>query len=299
MYKPAPNQEKVTIVARLSRFNDRRSVRRSSDKDLKHRANIRKVISILFLAVSFLFLFYPEIFPRKITSPFYLFLFTSLFTAIIPIERINYFKFKDLEASFEKEEVKAAITSLALSESENEKLITWLQENDKQVDILYNARILWIDDNQSKLLLLRRLLRSFGVNVLVASSSSKALEILNEDNDIDLIISDIQRTDFEEREEGAIELHDGVNFIRYLRTNNEKEQTIVPIAVLFYAAYDDKRLYEFIKPAEKLGSITEATNDGEPVDFITGIIDLLYRIRKSSPAMLSGSNHKKEPTSAG
>lgn len=153
------------------------------------------------------------------------------------------------------------------------------------------AKILWIDDNPESVLAERRLLRALGSTIVSANSSDSALGVLEVDTDFDLIITDVQRIgEFYKYNEG-VRIHDGVNFIVYLRSKS-KDPFVQRMPVVFYAAYDKDRLRKFTSPALKFSPEPEISNSA--AELIPKVIKLLAVIRRL-PIRMSSSDGK-EPT---
>lgn len=117
--------------------------------------------------------------------------------------------------------------------------------------------------------------RSLGIDVRTATSSEQAEEMLEQDNDFDLIVSDVQRAGESYQYNDGREKHEGVNFICKLRDHGDRN--IRSMEVIFYAAYDWPRLVKFTRPARELQP--EATIANEAEDLITKAIRILADVR--------------------
>ncbi len=144
------------------------------------------------------------------------------------------------------------------------------------------SRLLWIDDRPEKVLGERRLLRALGVMVQTAISSEDALVALRMDNDFDLIISDVQRIGETFKKTGGIPIHEGVNFVVYLRSHYS-DLFVRNIPVVFYAAYDWPRLVQFTRPAMEHAPEPLISNSVE--DFVVKVVRTLA-LSRTSPITL-------------
>lgn len=74
--------------------------------------------------------------------------------------------------------------------------------------------MLWIDDHPEEIIGERRVLRALGVLVVSTNSSKSARAILEQDNDFDLIVSDLQRPS---EPRSRFKRYGGIEFIKELR----------------------------------------------------------------------------------
>lgn len=250
---------------------------------------LRLVIAAGVAVISVLALIFPGVIPQQVNHAFYLLLGAAVVIALVPLERLTSLKIGELELLLAQPQVRGAISALGLSSVRSRELRDALMRDREDVVAARGSRILWIDDYPHKLVSLRRLIRSLGVQVVTATSSTEALALLEEDNDYDLIITDVQRTDFPGREAGAEPLHDGVNLIVYLRSLNP-DPVIRNLRVLFYAAYPERELALWTKPAREIppGAETARTS----VDVVTKAFQMLASSR-AAPIITPA---EKEPT---
>lgn len=169
---------------------------------------------------------------------------------VVPLKSIKTLKAGGVELSLDAPHVQGAVASLSLSRIEDTKLRNKLQVLSYLLPVVTGSRLLWVDDRPEKIIGERRLLRALGATVVSATSSDHAREILSADNDFDLIISDVQRTGETYKVTGGVDIHEGVNFIVWLRTHFD-DPFVKKIPVLFYAAYDWSRLVKFTRPARE------------------------------------------------
>jgi CheY-like chemotaxis protein len=151
------------------------------------------------------------------------------------------------------------------------------------------GRVLWIDDKPHRIAGERRLLRSLGIDVTPAISSDEALRILEHDNDFDLVVSDVQRTGKSHEVVGGEPIHEGVNFVVWLRTTYH-DALVRSLPVVFYAAYDNERLVKFTRSARDLAP--EAALSHSVVTLVPLVVAQLAEAR-TAPIRAPGT---KEPT---
>ncbi len=221
--------------------------------------------AIFLLVIALVRAIYPENMIRM-DSTFLVLVGTALALAVIPLKSLRSLKAAGVELTIESPQVKGAVESLNIDQLENQKLHRKLEALAPLFGVVRGARVLWIDDHPEKVTGERRLLRALGVVVINASSSDIALELIRSDNDIDLIVTDVHREGNYYKYTGGIEVHDGVNFIKWLRTEY-KDPIITDVRVVFYAAYDWQRLVTFTRPARELApeaSISNSISDLVP-----------------------------------
>jgi CheY-like chemotaxis protein len=220
---------------------------------------------------------------------FFIVIGVGLVLLLVPVQYLRSFKAGGFEFSLDQPHVQSAISGLDLDRFQNERIVADLTRLKDELIAVRGSRVLWIDDQPHTVVAARRLLRALGVDVVTASSSAEAERTLEGDNDFDLILTDIQRAGDNYRKTGGIDIHDGVNFIVRLRKEH-KDPVIAKLPVIFYAAYDRERLFEFTAPARALYWNTEATNSEE--DLIPKVVKLLANSR-STPIVRP---EKKIPT---
>jgi CheY-like chemotaxis protein len=183
----------------------------------------------------------------------------ALLLILVPLRNVRSLKAAGIELTIESPQVKGAVASLRLDRVENQKLRRKLETLSPMLRVVSGARVMWIDDCPEKVTGERRLLRALGIVVVNASSSDRALEILKTDNDFDLIVSDVQRSgDYYTKTEGC-KIHDGVNFVKWFRTEYA-DPVVKALPVIFYAAYDWQRLAKFTQPARDLAPGADMSN---------------------------------------
>jgi CheY-like chemotaxis protein len=209
---------------------------------------------------------------------------------LIPWERLQSVTVGSVGISLEQPQVQAAISGLDLDRIEDEELRRRLLHREKELQSVRGGRILWIDDKPHNVLGERRLLKALGMDVTPAMSSEAAEKILEEDNDFDLIITDVYRRGVNYKLiDGGEPVHEGTNFIVKLRRHDDKHISHLP--VIFYAAYDWERLIKFTRPARELLPEPEISNSA--VDLIPKVISTLSEER-AKPITYTA---RKQPTS--
>jgi CheY-like chemotaxis protein len=209
-------------------------------------------------------------------------------------ERLREFSVGGVGISLQQPNIQAAIRHLSIGEEQlkitgssseevKDRLRRRLKSLEGELQTVRNSRVLWIDDYPHEILGERRLLRALGVEVTPASSSERAEEILKEDNDFDLIITDTLRGDTRE----------GVDFIVKLRTEatiHQRDAHIMNLPVIFYAADSWGTLVNVTHPARELPPEPEISISVD--DLIPKVIRRLSEERRN-PITVSA---KKAPT---
>jgi CheY-like chemotaxis protein len=223
-----------------------------------------------------------------IDSTFLLLVALALVLVFVPLDRLTSLKAGGFELALARAEVRGALAALGLDRVEDTILRERLAALSSELRAIAGSRVLWIDDRPHKLLGERRLFRALGVHIVPANSSDKASAILEEDNDFDLVLTDVQRKDDLHKVTGGPPIHGGVNFVRVLRTH--EDPAIRQLPVIFYAAYEWERLVEFTRPARELQP--EAGMANRLIDLLPQVVRVLAEAR-SRPLTVAA---KKEAT---
>jgi len=178
---------------------------------------IKVVLSIIALSLALFRWFNFEVASERMDSIFLLLLTIVVLIFIIPFESLKSIKAGGVELILDQPQVKGAIDGLGLKRIENKQLRQSLKRLSPLIEQIRGSRVLWIDDRQYNILGERRLLRALGIVVVTAISSEKAEEMLFEDDDFDMIISDVQRKGMSYKLNNGEAIHEGVNFIVALR----------------------------------------------------------------------------------
>ena len=256
---------------------------------LKNEHKKQIYIAVIVIALAFARLIFHAPLSPRMDAVFFTVIGVGLVLLLVPIRYLRTFKAGGFEFSLDQPHVQSAISGLDLGRVKNERIVADLTKLKDELILVRGSRVLWIDDHPHTVVAERRLLRALGVDVVTASSSSEAERTLESDNDFDLIITDIQRAGDHFRETGGIDIHDGVNFIVHLRKDHT-DPVIAKLPVIFYAAYDADRLFEFTAPASALYWNTGAVNSEE--DLIPKAVKVLAHSR-STPIV---GREKKTPT---
>lgn len=249
---------------------------------------IRAILSVFIIALAVVRFIYFDFVSERMDNTFLLLLVAAVLIHIIPWDRLTAFKAGGVEFTLDKSQVRGAIEGLGLRKIENNQLRERLSAVQGEIEQAKGSRVLWVDDNPREILGERRLLRALGVEVITAKNSERAESILGEDDDFDLIISDIQRKGaLGERETR----YDGIYFIKGLRERSG-DQLIKSLPVIFYSAYRPDQI-ERIK--QQVG--TESLEEVEFCSTIEGLVSKVIRILaevRSNPIIV---RPKKKPTS--
>jgi CheY-like chemotaxis protein len=249
--------------------------------------SILALVVLIFALIRFLFF---DMVGERIDETFIMLLVVAAIILFLPWERLTLIKAGGFEFTIDKPEILGALEGFVdISRVENKQLLQLLKSREEEIRQVKGSRILWIDDKPHNVVGERRILRAIGAEVISAISSDIAEEILNQDNDFDIIISDVQRRgEHYKLVSNGVEIHDGVNFIVKLRQNNDP--VIKSLPVIFYAAYDIERLIQFTKPAKKYDPKPEISRSIE--DLLEKVIVTLSDVR-SNPIKVKA---RKSPT---
>ena len=250
---------------------------------------LRIGVAILLIALALVRTFVPAALSQQMDALFFTIVGVALVLLVLPLERLTSVKAGGVEVTLQQAEVRGAIAGLNLDRIRDTELRARLAESESQLRIAHGARVLWIDDRPHTVVAERRLMRSLGIEVVPATSSEAAGRIMEIDNDFDLIITDVQRQGDTFRVTGGVDIHEGVNYVVWLRTLH-RDPVMRNVAVVFYAAYDWKRLVEFTRPARELQPEPEISNSVS--DLMPKVLRRLAEVRRA-PIPVTAA---KEPT---
>ncbi len=248
----------------------------------------QRILAVLFFAIAATRALWPA-FESKADTVFLALVAVGLLLFLIPLQSIRSLKAGGFELLMETPHVRGAVENLNLDRIDSEKLRTKLTSLSHLLPAVSGAKVLWIDDRPEKIIAERRLLRALGVVVVSATSSDEAREVLRVDRDFDLIVSDVQRLGGTHTLTGGIDIHEGVNFVVWLRTQFG-DPFVGNLPVLFYAAYDWPRLVEYTRPARE--TFPEPGISNSALDFVPKILTTLAASRD----MAIGVPVEKTPT---
>jgi CheY-like chemotaxis protein len=229
--------------------------------------------AIVLLGLGFARIILWSDFAPRMDATFLALVLLGLALLVFPLKTIKSLKAGGVELSLDAPPVQGAVASLNLDRIEDAKLRTKLQLISHVLPVITGSKLLWIDDRPENLTNERRLFRALGVTIIPAISSDQAREILRADRDFDLIVSDVQRTGGTHKITGGVAIHEGVNFIVWLRTKSGDEfhdESVKQIPVVFYAAYDWPRLVEFTGPARAI--LPEPAISNSAADFVPKVL---------------------------
>ena len=219
-------------------------------------------------------------------STFILLLTIPPLAFLFPWHRLQNIKAFGIELILETPSARGAISGLEMSASDNREIRRSLYNLRLAIEDSKGSRILWIDDHPEEILGERRILRALGVQVVSANSTNSAKNILEEDNDFDLVISDMQRKSEPESEYGR---YGGIEYIKRLRNANDPVSANLP--VVFYTAYKPYQV-------EKILDQISAGNLSD-IHFcysVDGLIKKVFLILPAARAEVTRVKSKKQAT---
>jgi CheY-like chemotaxis protein len=236
---------------------------------------LKVVLSVVLVTIASTRFYYYDALSTRMDVVFLSLVLSAFLLWMIPWdqlwERLRGINVGGFEISLQQPQVKAAIGGLPIDERQVEfsgltpeaikdRLHRRLESLDREFQTVRGSRVLWIDDNPHNILGERRLLRALGIDVRPVRSSEQADEVLREDNDFDLIITDVQRHGmsymFVDKGEP---IHEGVNFVVKLR-KVKRDERIRNLPVIFYGAYPWESLVQLTRPARELQPEPEISN---------------------------------------
>lgn len=220
----------------------------------------------------------------KVDQNFLLILAAAVIVAVVPWELLQSLKAGPLELAINRPQVQSILNKIELERIEDDALQQYLSAHSTDLDSIAGSRILWIDDRPERIVGQRRLFRALRLEIVTAISTNDAIQLLTENPDFDLIITDIQRegesylciegygdnrnADHYTDRNGIkwYKIHEGVNFIVSLHSDTTiakqlATELVREIPIIFFAAYDRKRLLRFIQPARALVPEFDICND--------------------------------------
>lgn len=265
---------------------------RSIVRDLVRRPRfpLRQLTALALFGLAIVRAFFSTI-AESMDETFFILIGLGFALLLLPIEKLTALKAGGFELSLEKPQVQGAIRSLGLERVEDKRLKGKISKYNELLPAIMGSRVLWIDDRPHKIVAERRLLRALGVDVTAATSSEMARGILDADNDFDLIITDVQRKGSTHELTGGVPIHEGTNFVVWLR-KEYPDRVVSSLPVVFYAAYDWERLVRFTRPARETAPEPAIANT--IADLVEKVIDRLAEARSAPIA----TREKKTPTSA-
>lgn len=238
---------------------------------------LKIVISAIAILLALMRLAFFDIVSERMDGTFLLLLAIAVAVFIIPWEKITTFKGWGVELILDKPQVKGALEGAGLTNLKRTHLWEKLSRLESEIENTQGSRVLWIDDHPHEVLSERRILRSLGIDVVTARNSMRAESILEEDNDFDLIISDVQR----KAEVGnRATRYGGIYFIKELREKYKDSPGIETLPVIFYSAYRPEQI-ETIKQQVGEAFLEDIKFSGSFDILLPEVIKLLAKIRSS------------------
>ena len=276
------------------------------------RALGKPVVAATLLALAVLRLTSEQI-GERMDETFVALVAAAILALVLPWERLTSVKAVGVEVTLDVPQVTGAIRALGLDQLADEALRLELSRLRPEIEQLRDARVLWVDDVPGRVHDVRRVLRAFGVDVVMATSTREAHETLERDNDFDLIVSNVERRHDAERvtyawlrdREQVIEeardrfqtadgwtiyrIHEGVNYALRLRRDETLDPWVRTLPVLFYSGFDWARLVRFTAPALATSPATDVSRT--PQSFLAKAIRMLAKARSERLVM----REAKEP----
>jgi CheY-like chemotaxis protein len=244
---------------------------------MKKSSWFKTIISAIAILLAVLrFVFFDTI-SSRMDSTFLLLVGIAVVIFIIPWEKITTFKGWGVELTLDKPQVKGALEGTGLTNLKRTPLWEKLSHLESEIENAKGSRVLWIDDHPHEVLSERRVLRALGIDVITASSSMKAEGILEEDDDFDLIISDVQRKG---RLKNQATRYGGIYFIKELREKYLDSPGIKALPVIFYSAYQPDQI-EKIKRQVGETFLEEIRFCGSFDTLLPEVITILAKVRSN------------------
>lgn len=200
---------------------------------------IKYIFACLAIYLLYLRLYvFKEIAPDKIDGTILILFIFSAVILIIPWDRLNLFKAGGIEVQLNEPQVKGALAGMIDAQQKDIKEL--LINLSSKISQSKGGRILWLDDKPHNIIGERRLFRSLGIEVIPANPDT-IRNILEQDNDFDLIISDIQWYD-----KKGQRTYGGMEKIKEIR-DKYFDPVIRSLPVIFYTAYTPYDAKEIMK----------------------------------------------------
>jgi CheY-like chemotaxis protein len=198
-----------------------------------------------------------------------------LLAFLIPWHRLQAFKAAGVEFVLESAPVRGAIAGIEMSSRERRRIRRTLYDVRNAIEDSKGSRVLWIDDHPEEILGERRILRALGVEVLSVNISDSARKVLKEDNDFDLVISDVQR---KSEPESKFKRYGGMEFIKEIR-QSKGDPVARNLPVVFYTAYEPEQVETILDQV--------SARDLSDIHFCYSIEGLLRQVFEILPAARS------------
>lgn len=244
-------------------------------------------ISIIALALASLIIRDPVGSKKWLDTTFLLLIMVPLLAFLIPWHRLTTFKAAGVELVLESPSVRGAIEGIKMSSGESRSIRRTLYELRNAIEDSRGSRVLWIDDHPDEILGERRILRALDIQVVSAKTSNSAREILAEDDDFDLIISDMQRKSEPESQFGR---YGGIEYIKEIRQSSG-DLVVKNLPVIFYTAYRPDQIETILDQV----SATELP-DLHFCHSVEGLLKKIFRILPTARAEAITVSSRKRAT---
>jgi CheY-like chemotaxis protein len=241
---------------------------------------LRAAIAVVAVALAILRLLFITVATENVDSTLVLLFVIAVLVLTVPWERLKHFRAGSIEVELEQPQLQGALSGMA--SANQEELQKDLLHLAPKIELAKGGRVLWLDDRPHVVVAERRFLRALGIEIIPATPMNVEGKI-REDNDFDLIISDIQWIN----ERGEV-TYGGMEFVKELRTYPDPVISSVP--VVFYTAYTPEAVSTIIQEVE-LPRFPKAEYAYSIRDLVTQVITLIAESR-SYPIKVG----KKQPT---
>jgi len=176
--------------------------------------------------------------PENLDRTLLILFVTAVFVVVVPWERLKHFKAGGVEVELQQPQVQGALSGMVnVNQKELRRDLLRLAP---KIELAKGGRVLWLEDRPHNIVGERRFLRALGIEIIPATPLNVE-EKISEDNDFDLIISDIQWLDEEKNP-----TYGGMEFVKKLRSENS-DPVISSLPVVFYTAYDSEAISKIIQ----------------------------------------------------
>jgi CheY-like chemotaxis protein len=204
---------------------------------------IRILISAVAMALAFLRLILSKEPIKHMDNTFILLFIIAILALVIPWDRLISFKAAGVEVELEQPQVQGALAGML--DAQPKQLQELLKRLAPKIEQAKDGRVLWIDDKPHNIVGERRLLRSLGIEIVTTkpdqTKTEPIMRKIEEDNDFDLIISDIQW-----RDNQGQPTYGGIEFIKEIREKHS-DPVIASLPVIFYTGYAPDQVSTIIK----------------------------------------------------
>ena len=183
--------------------------------------------------------------PENVDATILTLIITAALALILPWERLRHFKAGDVEIQLDQPSIQGALTGML--DAQPQQIKELLNRLASKLEQARGGRVLWIEDKPHNVVGERRFLRALGIDVVTAmpdiTDPGPILKTIEEDNDFDLIISDVQWLG-----ESNNATYGGMQLIKKLRDQHD-DPVIRALPVIFYTAYTPAQLEDITRSA--------------------------------------------------